>query len=419
MRKIIPRTVAISLSPNTATSDVRLALKLLFSPGQWLKGDSVNILEKKIGKYLGVDYAFGIDSGRSGLYLALKAMGIGPGDEVLMQAYTCVAVPNSVIWVGAVPRFVDIDPETLNIDLNDLEEKITPRTKAIIVQHTFGYPAPLDGILEISRKYGLRVIEDCAHAMGATYKSKYVGSFGDAAIFSFGRDKVISSVSGGLIVTKDPSLAQKLARLQNQLPFPSEKWIFQQLFHPVAFAGILSLYDVWKIGKAALSGFHKTGLLSLAVSPEERKGFMPAGIPAKLPAAIGAMALNQFSHLEDFNQHRRDLAHFYSSLLLGANIGLPPPENIETESIYLRYTVQVPEPFRLHRAAKEQHVYLGNWYDSVISPKNVELSTLNYLVGECPCAEELSKTSVNLPTHPKVLVSDAKLVADVVLEIFG
>jgi dTDP-4-amino-4,6-dideoxygalactose transaminase len=179
------------------------------------------------------------------------------------------------------------------------------------------------------------------------------------------------------------------------------------------------LYDVWKIGKAALIGFQKTGLLSLAVSPEERKGFMPAGIPAKLPAAIGAMALNQFSRLEDFNQHRRDLAHFYSSLLLGANIGLPPPENIETESIYLRYTVQVPEPFRLHRAAKEQHVYLGNWYDSVISPKNVELSTLNYLVGECPCAEELSKTSVNLPTHPKVLVSDAKLVADVVLEIFG
>ena len=120
---------------------------------------------------------------------------IGEGDEVLVQAFTCVAVPNSVLWAQATPVYADIDA-TLNIDPIDVEKKITNRTKAIIVQHTFGIPADMDALVALAKKHNILLIEDCAHSLGATYKGKKVGTFGDAAFFSFGRDKVVSSVFG-------------------------------------------------------------------------------------------------------------------------------------------------------------------------------------------------------------------------------
>ena len=415
-RKLFPKTIAISLSPNTTSQDTLLALKLICSPGKWQTGERIEELERQVAAYIGTDYAFSLDSGRSSLYLTLKAMGIGPGDEVLLQAYTCVAVPNAVVWCGATPRYVDIDPVTLNMDPEDLQAKISSKPRAIIVQHTFGRPAPMDEICSIARQRGVRVIEDCAHAIGATYQSKRVGCFGDAAIFSFGRDKVISSVSGGMVVINDPALAMNLTAIHDQLPFPSASWIFQQLFHPIAFAGILSWYDVMKVGKTALVGFQKMGLLSRAVVKEELGGCMPPSMPTRMPAAVASMALSQFSRLEDFNQNRQRLAGIYTESIANLGIGLPSGDNKETESIFLRYTIQVPDPEGLHQAAKAQHIYLGNWYDSVISPKQTDLEAVNYKLGVCPVAEKTATTSVNLPTHPKVQLSEARTIAALVNE---
>ncbi|MFQ5615997.1 MAG: peptidoglycan bridge formation glycyltransferase FemA/FemB family protein [Anaerolineales bacterium] len=410
------KTIAISLSPNTSRQDTQLALRLLAAPHRWQSGKSAGLLERRVAEYVGVEHAFALDSGRSGLYLALKAMGIGAGDEVLLQAYTCIAVPNSVVWAGATPRYADIEPDTLNVNLSDLEAKITPRTRAIIVQHTFGRPAPVAEIVKLAHSRGIRVIEDCAHAIGGITPSGPVGRVGNAAIFSFGRDKVISSVSGGMVVTRDPDLAAELGRLRAALPNPSTKWTFQHLFHPVAFSGILPTYDVMKFGKAMLVGMQKAGLLNLAVTPEERRGQRPAHTPSRLPDAVARLALSQLARLDDFNRHRRQLAALYAARLSGTGIQLPPPDEPGTENIYLRYTIHIPDPDELHRAAQKRRVYLGNWYDTVISPKGTNLSVVNYTPGECPVAERQAAASINLPTHPKVTLADGERVVGLVLE---
>ncbi|HLF90151.1 MAG TPA: aminotransferase class I/II-fold pyridoxal phosphate-dependent enzyme, partial [Anaerolineales bacterium] len=173
------KTIAIAISPNTSRQDTLLALRLLAAPRRWSKtGEMTRVLEMDIASHIGVEHAFALDSGRSGLYLALQAMGIGEGDEVLVQAYTCIAVPNSVLWAGAKPIYTDIDAAKLNVNLDDLQAKITPKTKAIVVQHTFGRPGPINEIVELARARGIRVIEDCAHALGAATPTGPVGQFG-------------------------------------------------------------------------------------------------------------------------------------------------------------------------------------------------------------------------------------------------
>ena len=446
------KTIAIALSPNTSRQDSLLALRLLAAPGRWGQtGEMTAMLERAVASHVGVEHAFALDSGRSGLYLALQAMGIGAKDEVVIQAYTCIAVPNSVVWAGAKPVYADIDAATLNVDLKSLEAKITPQTKAIVVQHTFGRPGPVWEIVELARARGIRVIEDCAHALGAMTDARPVGSFGDAAIFSFGRDKVISSVSGGMITTADPDLARELARLRDALPLPGARWTFNQLFHPVASSPILRTYDVAKLGKALLFGLQKTGLLDLAVRPEERRGQMPKGMPTRLPDVVAQMALSQFARLGAFNTRRRHLAALYDEALSNSNIQLPladqqtsksanrqspthpiaqspnhpltqspnrplahSPTHPLTQSIYLRYTIHVPNPARLHAAARAQNINLGNWYDTVIAPADSNLSAIAYNPGQCPVAEAQAATSINLPTHPKVTLEDGAHIAEIV-----
>ncbi len=193
------KPITISLSPNTEADDVFLAVKTIIQPLLWKTGKATSDAEQWFRNYFSVEQAVSFNSGRSALLAILKAFGIGEGDEVLVQAFTCVAVPNSVLWAGAKPVFVDIDA-TLNMDPKDAEKKITKNTKALIVQHTFGVPAQMDKIIALAKKHHLILIEDCAHALGATYKGKKVGTFGDAAFFSFGRDKVVSSVFGGMAI---------------------------------------------------------------------------------------------------------------------------------------------------------------------------------------------------------------------------
>ncbi|MBI4130447.1 DegT/DnrJ/EryC1/StrS aminotransferase family protein, partial [Candidatus Roizmanbacteria bacterium] len=151
--------VAISLSPNTESDDSILAIKTLLQPWKWKTGREIEKVEEWFRKEFNTDTAVSFNSGRSALWALLKAFSIGQGDEVLVQAFTCVAVPEVVMWVGATPVYCDID-DTYNIDPNDIEKKITKKTKAIIVQHTFGIPARIREIREIGNKYNLIVIED-------------------------------------------------------------------------------------------------------------------------------------------------------------------------------------------------------------------------------------------------------------------
>ncbi|MEK7588118.1 MAG: aminotransferase class I/II-fold pyridoxal phosphate-dependent enzyme, partial [Patescibacteria group bacterium] len=297
--------ISCSLSPNTEADDVWLALKTMLMPWTHHHGNAVDQVEQWFCRYFSVSEAVSFNSARSALLGILKSFGIGTGDEVLVQAFTCVAVPNSVLWAGAKPVFVDIDA-TLNIDVRDAEKKITPKTKAIIVQHTFGIPANMNQLVVFAKKHGLYLIEDCAHSLGATYQGKKVGSFGDAAFFSFGRDKVVSSVWGGVAVMRAKSKEQraKLKTYQNKLPYPSRAWIAQQLLHPIVFFLILASYNIW-IGKIFLYCLQKFRLLSFPVNPCEKQCRMPTNFPARFPNALALLALNQLHKLDRYNETRK------------------------------------------------------------------------------------------------------------------
>ncbi len=393
------RVISCSLSPNTETDDILLAARLLFMPWTWKKDDAIKRVEEWFEQYFPGYTTASFNSGRSAMLAILKAFSIGEGDEVLLQAFTCVAVPNSVLWAEAKPVYADIDA-TLNIDPKDVEKKITNRTKAIIVQHTFGIPADMDALVSLAKKHNILLIEDCAHSLGATYKGKKVGTFGDAAFFSFGRDKVVSSIFGGMAIIKiknqKSKIKNKLREFQRNLPSPSMFWIFQQLLHPIAFSVILASYNLW-MGKLLLFVLQRLRLLSFPVYPEEKLGLRPNDFPAKFADSLAILLLHQLSKLERFNENRKITARYYQSKLnkkkeirqIKAREG----------STFLRYPIFVENPAALLRKAKHQGILLGNWYQNIIDPKDVDYKNVGYEFGSCPAAEDIAKHVLNLPTR--------------------
>lgn len=184
---------------------------------RWITGgQKLKKFQEKIARICGVKYAFGVCNGTQALYIALKALGIGPGDEVIVPDFTFVACSNSVLWAGAKPVFADVDRKTFNLDPREIEKKITKRTKAVMVVHLYGHPADMDSILKIAKKYKLLVIEDAAEALGTKYKGKPIGSFGQVSCLSFYADKVITTGEGGMVLTKDQKIAKKIVSLLNQ-----------------------------------------------------------------------------------------------------------------------------------------------------------------------------------------------------------
>lgn len=409
---MIVKPLLISLSPNTSKEDVLLALRLIFKPRKWLFGSAISGLEGSFQNYFRAKYAVSFNSGRSALFAILKCLDIKESNEVLLQAFTCVAVPNAVLWCGAKPIFVDIKKEDFNMDPHDLKRKITPNSKVIIVQHTFGQPAEMDKILLLAQKHGLDVIEDCAHALGAKYKGKKVGTLGKAAFFSFGRDKVISSVFGGMAITNDRKLGEELVSSQQSFKFPSYFFIVRQLFHPIAFSVILPLYNFLNIGKVLLVVLQKLKLLSFPVYEEEKFGGKPEDFPAKLPDALAVLASSQFERLEDFIKHKREIVDFYYKNLRMEGIILPQILK-DTEPTFLRFTVRAKHAGGIRDFAKKRGILLGNWY-RIVSPEDVSLGKIGYKQGSCPVAEKVASESLNLPTHPRMSLSEAKRVIDVI-----
>ncbi len=168
--------------------------------------------------------AIAVSSGTAALHLAIRALKIGPGDEVIVPSFTFIAVANAVLYEGAVPVFVDIDPDTWNMNPALVEAAITPRTRAMVVVHTFGVPAELDAFCEIAQRHHLFLIEDACEAIGATYRGMPVGTFGDIAVFGFYPNKQITTGEGGALLVRDPQLAYRIRAMRNQGRYPTEGW---------------------------------------------------------------------------------------------------------------------------------------------------------------------------------------------------
>lgn len=193
------------------------------------KGQYITRFEEEFAKFCGVKYSCSCNNGTTALHLAVCALGIGLGDEVIVPALTYIATANVVRYVEATPVFVDVDEDTWNINAKKIEEKITSHTKAIMVVHIYGIPSNMEEILALAKKYNLKVIEDCAEAVGAEYKNQKVGSIGDIGCFSFFGNKVITTGEGGMCVTNDLKLHEKMSILKNQGMSPTRRYWHEEI----------------------------------------------------------------------------------------------------------------------------------------------------------------------------------------------
>jgi perosamine synthetase len=210
--------------PDITEQDIKAVLEVLHTPFLSL-GPKLQEFECKIAEYAGVKYAVSVNSGTSALHLAVKSLGIGEGDEVITTPFSFVASANCLLFERAKPVFVDIDPKTSNIDCSLIEGKITPRTKAILAVDVFGHPAAWEALELLAQEHGLKLIEDAAEALGAEYKDRKAGSFGDAAVFAFYPNKQITTGEGGAVLTDDEELARLCRSLRNQGRGEGQEWL--------------------------------------------------------------------------------------------------------------------------------------------------------------------------------------------------
>jgi dTDP-4-amino-4,6-dideoxygalactose transaminase len=397
--------------PNLLGKEVLLALSFIF-PWNFKNlqsGKAVSTLEKYFETFFGINSVITFDSGRSSLQIALESLELHQNDEVLLQAYTCCVVSNAVTWSGTQPIYVDID-KNFNMDPHDLEKKITPRSKVLIIQHTFGVPADLDALIDIAKKHNLTIIEDCAHVIGGTYKNKMLGTWGDIGMLSFGTDKSISCGRGGALLTNNGDLAEKFRRRQQKLPHLSKKYIIQQLYTFVLFFICKPLYTIG-IGKIVFAVSKKLHISSKIIEQSEKKGERDSHFPAKLPDALAVIALHQTKHLKEFNEHRIALAQNYQKNIHNPKIQMPK----EIQNIpFLRFPILVKNPKKLHKQAQKEGILLGDWYNSVIAPRDSDQSKMAYVPGSCPNAETLVQESINLPTHIHISPKDQEKIIKIV-----
>lgn len=394
------RAVSISLIPNFAFGEVRdswnLYRKKMKAEGSEKKLKEV--LERFFGKSAAIT-----ENGRLAMYLLLKAWGIGKGDEVVIQAFTCSVVPAAVRATGAKVVFGEID-ENYNLDLADLKKKIGSKTKVVIVQHSFGKPVKMD---ELKRILGDRImiIEDMAHGLGNSYKGRRLGTWGEASVLSFGRDKVISGVWGGAVVA-DSKTVEKVNKEQSGWPGRSEEWTNKQLLYPVLTEIVLNTYGLLGLGKLIHWMMKRLGRMPEPISSREKAGEM-AQKYGGLPDELAYLVLKQWDKLEKIIERRRVAANFY-----GQKLG----EKYEADSSYLRYTIRLNDAGGLRRLAAERGVFLGDWYDQVVAPKSIKPIDFGYLRGSCPRAERAAGEVINLPTNPNLNEKDWLKVVNIVKE---
>ena len=210
-------------APDITESEIASVIEVLRSPRLSL-GPKLEEFERNVAEYAGTKYAVAVNSGTSGLHLCVRALNLKTGDEVITTPFSFIASANVLLYENAIPVFVDIDPNTLNIDADKIEAAITDKTKAIMVVHVFGRPSPMREICEIAAKYNLKIIEDACEAIGAEFENRKVGSIGDCGVFAFYPNKQITTGEGGIIVTDDEAIARSAKMLRNQGRDASSEW---------------------------------------------------------------------------------------------------------------------------------------------------------------------------------------------------
>ncbi len=341
----------------------------VFDSMQLFLGENVQGLEREFAQFCGAAYGIGVSDGTASLQIILRAMNIGPGDEVITPSHTFIATAEAIMLVGAKPVFVDIDPDTLLMDVSQVEAKITPQTKAIMPVHLYGQAVEMDALLEIASRHGLRVIEDACQAHGAEYKGKRTGSLGDAAGFSFYFSKNLGAYGeGGFITTNDAELARTIRMIRDH---------------------------------GSGSRYHHD-LLGFNGRLDEIQAVV---LRAKLP------------HLAAWNEKRREHARLYNELLQGTP-AVPPTELPANCHVYHLYVIRVPRRDELQAWLKEQGVFSGIHYPIPIHLQK-SMVELGYKEGDLPVTESVVSQILSLPMYAELSDEDIRFVADKIKEFYS
>ncbi len=396
------------LGGTTTAGDCRAALGYLLRPRRLVRGPSIGTFERAFAERVGVRHACSFATGRVGLYAILRALGIGSGDEVLLQVPTHSVVANAIRHTGARPVYADCMPDNWNLDFDHAARQVTPRTRALVLQHTFGIPADLDAAIRFADGRRLVVIEDCVHALGATWRGCPVGSFGRAAFFSTEETKMISTTMGGMAVTDDDALMERIRAFQGTCAWPP-RWLTVRYLVKLLAYHLLTEPRVHRVVRAAYEAVGEAQPLPRPTTPEELHGGWRPDLEQRLANAQAAIGLRQLGRLDANVARRRAVAQRYARLLAGRGFR-PPGYPEEAAPSWVRYPFTVPDRSGAVRAT-HRHVVLGTWFTSVLE-EALTPGDGEYVAGTCPQAEDAARHLVNFPTHGRVRQEDTVTLVD-------
>ena len=351
----------------TIGAEVEKAVCEVLRSGSYILGPNCKALEVELAKYIGCNYTVTLNSGTDALHLALRALDIGAGDEVITTAFTFVATTEAIGIVGAHPVFADIDPDTFNIDPAKIEAAITPKTKAIIPVHLYGQPCDMDAIMDIAKRHNLYVIEDCCQAIGAKYKGKMVGTFGDIGCFSFYPTKNLGGMGdGGLISVNSENLKNRIIALRNH--------------------------------GGAVRYYHDE-----------------IGVNSRLDEIQAAILRIKLNYIDEWNKARRDHAKTYNELFAGHPDIVTPSELDDTYCVYHQYTLKIPNRDNIHKMLIENGVGAMLYYPVPLHLQKVH-AHLGFSKGMLPHTEKNTELVISLPMFPELTLEEQKTVASTLID---
>lgn len=352
----------------TIKPEIDAAIQRTLDSAAFILGPEAKKFEDHFAAFCGVKHAIGLDSGTAALHLALLALGVGAGDEVVTTTHTFVATSEAIALTGARPVFVDIDARTYNIDPQKIEDALSPRTRALIPVHLYGQPAEMDAILDIGRRRGIPVIEDAAQAHGATYRNRVAGSMGDMACFSFYPGKNLGAYGdAGALVTNDDALAAKVRMLRDH--------------------GRTTKYE------------HEI-----------------TGYGYRLDGLQGAVLDVKLEHLPAWNARRRAHADCYTELLSNLDV-VTPYEPPHIKGVYHLYVIRVRQRDALVEYLKSQNIEAGIHYPVPLHLQPV-YRELGYQRGDFPITEQAASEILSLPIYPELQPAQMERVADALHEFY-
>jgi len=388
------------------------AYKMILS-NKIFEGENIKKFEDAFKEYLGIKHAISTSSGRMALYLILKSLDIKEGDEILIPAYMLPLLPQVSIYCGLKPVFVDIDPHTFNIDPNEIEKKITKNTKAMLIVHIFGVPCDMEKIENIAKKNDIMIIEDCAQAVGADYKGKKVGTFGKINYFSFGCVKDLNTFDGGMIVTNDDVLNDRIREKIRDLPCPEKSVIVKKVVKKSInwFSGTPPIFDyatyplfrlIYLVDKDFVFNIMKSeGVLKLLNLSEEEFLEKYGFLYTNFQATIG---LEQLKALD-----KNIMIKINNAKTLNSNLKTPILMNKNSRCIYYRYCVKTDDPKTLMVKLFKAGILTTDGSYLVLP----DLEMFKKYQCDCPNARKISKQLIYMPVQPHLGKKDMMKIINV------